>query len=71
MPSASSAEFAQFTANLLEQLVPLMRDQLGPFLVKYLGWTGFFEGANFGVGLLTASEMLDNPSRIVENRDLR
>jgi phosphate transport system permease protein len=31
-------------------LVPLMRDQLGPFLVKYLGWTGFFEGYNFGVG---------------------
>jgi phosphate transport system permease protein len=39
-------------------LVPLMRDQLGPFLVKYFGWTGFFEGANFGVGLLTASIIL-------------
>ena len=39
-------------------LVPLMRDSLGPFLVKTLGWTGFFEGANFGVGLLTASIIL-------------
>ncbi len=39
-------------------LVPLMRDGLGPFLVKTLGWTGFFEGSNFGVGLLTASIIL-------------
>ena len=39
-------------------LVPIMRDHLGPFLYKTLGWTGFFEGANFGVGLLTASIIL-------------
>ncbi len=39
-------------------LVPLMRDAIGPFLYKTLGWTGFFEGANFGVGLLTASIIL-------------
>jgi phosphate transport system permease protein len=39
-------------------LVPLMRDVIGPFLLKTLGWTGFFEGANFGVGLLTASMIL-------------
>jgi phosphate transport system permease protein len=39
-------------------LVPIMRDQLGPALYKYLGWTGFFEGYNFGVGLLTASIIL-------------
>jgi phosphate transport system permease protein len=39
-------------------LVPIMRDVLGPFLYKTLGWTGFFEGANFGVGLLTASIIL-------------
>ncbi len=39
-------------------LVPLMRDTLGPFLIKYLGWTGFFGGYNFGVGLLTASIIL-------------
>lgn len=39
-------------------LVPLMRDTVGPFLIKTLGWTGFFEGPNFGVGLLTASMIL-------------
>jgi phosphate transport system permease protein len=39
-------------------LVPIMRDQLGPWLVKYFGWTGLFEGYNFGVGLLTASIIL-------------
>jgi len=39
-------------------LVPLMRDTLGPFLVKYLGWTKLFDGPNFGVGLLSASIIL-------------
>ena len=39
-------------------LVPIMRDQLGPFLVKFFGWTGLFDGVNFGVGLLTASMIL-------------
>jgi len=39
-------------------LVPIMRDQLGPLLVTYLGWTGLFGGYNFGVGLLTASIIL-------------
>jgi phosphate transport system permease protein len=39
-------------------LVPLVRDQLGPFLAKYFGWTGLFDGVNFGVGLLTASMIL-------------
>jgi phosphate transport system permease protein len=38
--------------------VPLMRDPIGPFLVKILGWTGLFSGPNFGVGLLTASIIL-------------
>lgn len=39
-------------------LVPIMRDQLGPFFQKFFGWTHLFEGANFGVGLLTASIIL-------------
>ena len=39
-------------------LVPIVRDQLGPFLAKYLGWTGFFTGSNFGEGILTASIIL-------------
>src|SRR5258705_1155283 len=39
-------------------LVPLIRTPVGPFLVKTLGWTRFFSGPNFGVGLLTASIIL-------------
>jgi phosphate transport system permease protein len=39
-------------------LVPLMRNVIGPFLSKTFGWTGLFEGPNFGVGLLTASIIL-------------
>lgn len=39
-------------------LVPLVQDPIGPFLVKYLGWTGFFGGPNFGVGMLSASIIL-------------
>jgi len=39
-------------------LVPIMRNSLGPFLKKTLGWTGFFEGPNFGIGMLTAGIIL-------------
>ncbi|WP_229668722.1 phosphate ABC transporter permease subunit PstC [Edaphobacter acidisoli] len=39
-------------------LVPLIRDVVGPFLAKTLGWTGFFDGQNFGVGMLTAGIVL-------------
>ena len=39
-------------------LVPIMRDQVGPVLLKYLGWTGFFALPNFGVGMFTASVIL-------------
>jgi phosphate transport system permease protein len=39
-------------------LVPIMRDSLGPWLLKYFGWTGLFGGYNFGLGLLTASIIL-------------
>ena len=39
-------------------LVPVMRDQIGPFLVRFFGWTHLFTGTNFGVGLLTASIIL-------------
>jgi len=39
-------------------LVPIIRDQAGPVLVKYLGWTGFFVEPNFGVGMFTASVIL-------------
>jgi phosphate transport system permease protein len=39
-------------------LVPIMRDQAGPILEKYLGWTGLFVEPNFGVGMFTASVIL-------------
>ncbi|MBS1799134.1 MAG: phosphate ABC transporter permease subunit PstC [Acidobacteria bacterium] len=39
-------------------LVPLMRSTIGPFLLKTFGWTGLFEGPNFGVGILTAGMIL-------------
>nr|WP_244502193.1 phosphate ABC transporter permease subunit PstC [Terriglobus roseus] len=39
-------------------LVPIVRDQLGPFLSKYFGWTGLFSGSNFGEGILTGSIIL-------------
>ena len=52
IPSVVYGLWAVFT------LVPLMRDVIGPFLVKTLGWTGLFSGPNFGVGILTASMIL-------------
>jgi phosphate transport system permease protein len=39
-------------------LVPIIRDQVGPVLEKFLGWTGFFVDPNFGVGMFTASVIL-------------
>lgn len=39
-------------------LVPIIRDQAGPILEKYLGWTGLFVEPNFGVGMFTASVIL-------------
>ncbi len=39
-------------------LVPIIRDQVGPVLEKYLSWTGFFVEPNFGVGMFTASVIL-------------
>ncbi len=39
-------------------LVPIIRDQAGPVLEKYLGWTGLFVEPNFGVGMFAASVIL-------------
>ena len=39
-------------------LVPIIRDQVGPVLEKYLGWTGLFVEPNFGVGMFTAGVIL-------------
>jgi phosphate transport system permease protein len=39
-------------------LAPLLREYLQPFLAKYLGWTGLFEGPQFGLGMLAAGIIL-------------
>ncbi|MGA8939434.1 MAG: phosphate ABC transporter permease subunit PstC [Acidobacteriaceae bacterium] len=39
-------------------LVPIIRDQVGPVLLKYFGWTGLFASPNFGVGMFTAGVIL-------------
>ena len=39
-------------------LVPLLSSYVQPFLAKTLGWTGLFEGAAFGYGMLAAGIIL-------------
>jgi phosphate transport system permease protein len=39
-------------------LAPILRDYVQPFLRKTLGWTGFFEGPAYGVGMLAAGIIL-------------
>ncbi|MGC9200165.1 MAG: phosphate ABC transporter permease subunit PstC [Acidobacteriaceae bacterium] len=39
-------------------LVPIIRDYVGPVLIRYLGWTGLFVAPDFGVGMFTASVIL-------------
>lgn len=39
-------------------LAPLMRSYVQPWLKTYLGWTGFFEGQPFGIGMITAGVIL-------------
>jgi len=39
-------------------LVPLLREYVEPFLGKTLGWTGLFEGAPYGIGMLAAGVIL-------------
>jgi len=39
-------------------LVPILRQYLEPFLGKYFGWTGLFEGAPYGIGMLAAGIIL-------------
>lgn len=35
-------------------LAPLLREYVEPFLAKTLGWTGFFSGPMYGIGMLAA-----------------
>jgi phosphate transport system permease protein len=39
-------------------LVPLLRNYLEPFLGRYFGWTGLFEGTPYGIGMLAAGIIL-------------
>ena len=39
-------------------LVPLLRLYVEPFLGRYLGWSGLFEGAPYGIGMLAAGIIL-------------
>jgi phosphate transport system permease protein len=39
-------------------LAPLLRSYVQPWLAKYLGWTGLFEGPPFGIGMLAAGVIL-------------
>jgi phosphate transport system permease protein len=39
-------------------LVPLLRTYAEPFLAKYFGWTGLFEGPPLGIGMLAAGIIL-------------
>jgi phosphate transport system permease protein len=39
-------------------LVPLLRERVNPVLGKSLGWTGFFTGENYGIGMLAAGVIL-------------
>ncbi len=39
-------------------LVPLLRTYAQPWLARYLGWTGLFEGPPYGIGMLAAGIIL-------------
>ena len=39
-------------------LVPLLRVSVEPWLARYFGWTGLFEGMPFGIGMLAAGIIL-------------
>ncbi len=39
-------------------LVPLLREYVEPWLARYFGWTGLFEGIPFGIGMLSAGIIL-------------
>jgi phosphate transport system permease protein len=39
-------------------LVPILRNYVEPFLARTFGWTGLFEGAPFGIGMLAAGIIL-------------
>lgn len=39
-------------------LVPILRVDIEPWLIKHLGWTGFFDGPPYGIGMFAASVVM-------------
>src|ERR1700689_937292 len=39
-------------------LIPLLRQYVNPLLMKTLGWSGFFAGPNYGIGMFAAGAIL-------------
>jgi phosphate transport system permease protein len=39
-------------------LAPILRNYVQPWLSKYFGWTGFFDGPAYGIGMLAAGIIL-------------
>ena len=39
-------------------MVPVLRQYVEPFLARYFGWTGLFEGTPYGIGMLAAGIIL-------------
>jgi phosphate transport system permease protein len=39
-------------------LVPIFRTYVEPWCMKYLGWSGLFDGPPFGIGILTAGTVI-------------
>jgi phosphate transport system permease protein len=39
-------------------LAPILRNHVQPWLSQYLGWTGFFSGPSYGIGMLAAGIIL-------------
>jgi phosphate transport system permease protein len=39
-------------------MVPLLRQYVQPWLARYFGWTGLFEGPPYGIGMLAAGIIL-------------
>jgi phosphate transport system permease protein len=39
-------------------LAPVLQNYVQPFLAKYLGWTGFFDGPAYGIGMMASGIIL-------------
>src|SRR6185437_12924562 len=39
-------------------LIPILREDVNPFLIKVLGWSGIFASPNYGIGMFAAGVIL-------------